>query len=109
MTIDNTAARRVLFAGFDDVQRKLVATAKAFKAAPTEAKGLQVLTAYVKDVLVPYLDTRKDDLIRSVVPEIEALIARVAELETEIRGLLAGTGPANRLARKKKAPPEEET
>jgi hypothetical protein len=81
MALDNKEARAVAFEGFDAVQRKLMAAAKAFKQAPTEKEGRDALAAFVKDVLVTYIDGRKDALLRRVIPEVLAVTKRVADLE----------------------------
>jgi len=81
MSFDNKEARDIAFKGFDAVQRKLVAAAKAFKQAPTEQEGRDALAAFVKDVLAKYIDGRKDALLKRVVPELLALAKRVSDLE----------------------------
>jgi len=81
MAFNNKEARAIAFEGFDTVQRKLVVAAKAFKQAPSEKEGRDALVAFVKDVLVKYIDGRKDALLRRVVPEVLALTKRVADLE----------------------------
>jgi hypothetical protein len=77
----NKEARDIALEGFDAVQKKLVAAAMEFTQAPSEKEGRDALAAFVKNVLVKYIDGRKDALLRRVIPEVHGLSKRVADLE----------------------------
>ena len=81
MALDNAEARAIAFEGFDAVQKKLVIAAKAFKQARSKKEGRDALAAFVKNVLVTFIDGWKDALLRRVVPEVLALSKRVADIE----------------------------
>jgi len=80
MFATNEEARAALFAGFDGFQAAFSAFLATYAKEKDASKRSAMATRFAKDVAVSYLDSAKDELLKSVVPPLLAVDAELARL-----------------------------
>ncbi len=77
---NNDDARGALFAGFDKFQAAFTAFLASYAKTTDKAERAALATAFVKDIVIPYIDTAKDGLIATLVPPVLAADAELNNL-----------------------------
>ena len=81
MVLDNKRAVKIVFSGFDEVQTALLAIGDEIKEPELRMHVQGLLYTFISDVLVKFIDARKDDLMEAQKKEQELLLKRITQLE----------------------------
>lgn len=76
----NDDARKAVFSGFDAFQAQFFAILEAHAKASTARERSTIATRFVKDIMIPYLDTAKDALLKEYAAPLRAIENELAKL-----------------------------
>ncbi|HME51809.1 MAG TPA: hypothetical protein VKM55_06300 [Candidatus Lokiarchaeia archaeon] len=80
MILSNDDARKAVFSGFDGFQEQFFATLATYSKASTTQERTGIATRFVKEVVIPYLDTAKDSLLKEYSSSMRVIEGELSKL-----------------------------